>query len=51
MIIPPENYSKCLKCPHCCDDDEGLYCELSECIKGGLWKSVSVEDNPATRTP
>jgi hypothetical protein len=32
MIISPENYSKCLKCPHCSDDDEGLYCSLDVCM-------------------
>ena len=27
MIISPENYSVCLRCPHVYDDDEGLYCD------------------------
>jgi DNA-directed RNA polymerase subunit RPC12/RpoP len=31
MIIPPENYSVCLRCPHVYDDDEGLYCDCPDC--------------------
>jgi|GEM_PF-7105182 len=32
MIIEPEFYRECLKCPHCFDDDEGLYCH-GECAE------------------
>jgi hypothetical protein len=32
MIIPTENYSKCLNCPHVYDDDEGMYCSLDVCM-------------------
>ena len=32
MIIPTEQWTQCLKCPHCYDDDEALYCaKQDEC--------------------
>lgn len=33
MILPMDMWEECIKCPHCYDDDEALYCDKLE--RGG----------------